>query len=57
LASSFVGVVGQRLVRKICPSSVVHYEPTSEERELYKHFGDTAKEKFVHAVGATHRGS
>jgi type IV pilus assembly protein PilB len=51
MASSLVGVVGQRLVRKICPSCVVEYEPTPEERELYELHGGTPKVRFVHGGG------
>jgi type IV pilus assembly protein PilB len=54
MASSLVGVVGQRLVRKICPSCVVRYEPTAEERALYDQLGGTAKETFVHGVGCNY---
>ncbi len=54
MASSLVGVVGQRLVRKICPSCVTAYEPTIEERNLYEHFGGTAKESFLHGVGCNY---
>ena len=51
MASSLVGVVGQRLVRKICPSCVIEYEPTPEERHLYEFHGGTPKVRFVHGVG------
>ncbi len=54
MATSLVGVVGQRLVRKICPSCVMPYEPTPEERKLYDFFGGTPKEKFVHGVGCNY---
>ena len=54
MASSLVGVVGQRLVRKICPSCVTDYEPTPQERELYDHFGGTPKAAFVHGVGCNY---
>ena len=54
MASSLVGVVGQRLVRKICPSCVIVYKPTLEERKLYDHFGGTKKLKFVHGVGCNY---
>ena len=54
MASSLVGVVGQRLVRKICPSCVTPYEPTPEERTVYDHFGGTPKEKFVHGTGCNY---
>jgi type IV pilus assembly protein PilB len=51
MASSLVGIVGQRLVRKICPYCVEPYEPTPEEREMYDHFGGAPKEKFLHGTG------
>ena len=51
LSSSLVGVVGQRLVRKICPSCVTGYEPTAKEREFYEFYGGTPKESFVHGAG------
>jgi type IV pilus assembly protein PilB len=51
MASSLVGVVGQRLVRKICPYCVEPYEPTPDERTMYDHFGGTPKEKFLHGTG------
>ncbi|HEY0519758.1 MAG TPA: ATPase, T2SS/T4P/T4SS family [Ilumatobacteraceae bacterium] len=54
LASSLVGVVGQRLVRKICPSCVLPYEPTAEEQQMYARFGGTPKEKFVHGTGCNY---
>ncbi len=54
MASSLVGVVGQRLVRKICPSCTETYEPPPEERETYDHFGGTPKEKFVHGAGCNY---
>jgi type IV pilus assembly protein PilB len=54
MASSLVGVVGQRLVRKICPSCVMPYEPTPEELRLYLFFGGTTKEKFVHGLGCNY---
>jgi type IV pilus assembly protein PilB len=51
MASSLVGVVGQRLVRKICPYCVEPYDPTPEERTMYDHFGGAPKEKFLHGTG------
>jgi type IV pilus assembly protein PilB len=54
MASSMVGVVGQRLVRKICPSCVTPYEPTPEERKMYDHFGGTYKVAFVHGLGCNY---
>jgi type IV pilus assembly protein PilB len=51
LSTSLVGVVGQRLVRKICPSCITEYLPTEKEREFYDFFGGIAKEAFVHGGG------
>ena len=54
LASSLVGVVGQRLVRKICPSCVSPYEPTVDEQKMYDQFGGTHKVAFVHGLGCNY---
>jgi type IV pilus assembly protein PilB len=54
MASSLVGVVGQRLVRKICPSCRTAYEPTAAEREWYDSFGGTPKETFMHGAGCNY---
>ncbi len=52
VASSLLGVVGQRLVRKICPHCVVAYEPTPEEMSFYeKSGGDLNKAQFVRGDG------
>ena len=51
MASSLVGVVGQRLVRKICPSCTMEYDPPPEERKLYEFYGGVPKERFVHGSG------
>ncbi len=51
MASSLVGVVGQRLVRRICPSCMMEYDPTSEERKLYEFYGGAPKDRFVHGGG------
>ena len=51
LSSSLVGVVGQRLVRKICPMCVQAYEPSAVERDWYRHSGGPAKERFVRGAG------
>ena len=51
MASSLVGVVGQRLVRRICPSCMMEYDPTSEERKLYEFYGGAPKDRFVHGCG------
>ncbi|MGZ4762847.1 MAG: GspE/PulE family protein [Ilumatobacteraceae bacterium] len=54
MASSLVGVVGQRLVRKICPSCTIAYEPTPDERKLYEILGGTPKDQFVHGAGCNY---
>ncbi len=54
VSSSLVGVVGQRLVRRICPSCVVAYEPPPEERRQYELLGGPPKETFVHGVGCNY---
>jgi type IV pilus assembly protein PilB len=54
MASSLVGVVGQRLVRKICPSCVTVYQPTAVEREWYDRIGGTPKETFKHGAGCNY---
>ncbi len=51
IASSVLGVVSQRLVRKICPSCRVTYEPGAEELAFYEESGGTPKEKFWHGEG------
>lgn len=52
IASALLGVVGQRLVRRVCPHCVESYEPTPEERDFYlRAGGDPDKRSFVHGVG------
>jgi type IV pilus assembly protein PilB len=51
VASSVVGVVGQRLVRRICRYCRVPYEPSVEEREFYDLAGGPKKDRFVHGEG------
>jgi type IV pilus assembly protein PilB len=53
IASSVLGVVGQRLLRRICPSCKVEYEPTMEELEFFHESGGTPLESYVHGVGCT----
>ena len=50
VASSLVGVVAQRLMRKVCPECAEEYEATEEERE-YLRCGPV---KLKRAVGCTH---
>jgi type IV pilus assembly protein PilB len=52
VASSLLGVVGQRLIRKICTNCVATYKPTPEERSFYEASGgDTDKTEFKHGNG------
>jgi type IV pilus assembly protein PilB len=51
IASSVLGVVSQRLVRKICPSCRVPYKPGAEERAFYLESGGRPKTKFWHGEG------
>jgi type IV pilus assembly protein PilB len=51
LSSSIVGVVGQRLVRRICPGCKVRYAPPSEELVFYAESGGDRKTKFWHGEG------
>jgi len=46
VASSTVAVVGQRLVRRICQSCTVPYEPTDEELAFWLEAGGPNKDKF-----------
>ena len=52
IASSLLGVVGQRLVRRLCPHCTEVYTLTTEERSFYERGGgDPDKEAFVHGLG------
>ena len=51
VASSVVGVVAQRLVRRICPFCKVPYSPSVEERRFYEDAGGTPKGLFWHGEG------
>jgi type IV pilus assembly protein PilB len=51
VASSVVGVVGQRLVRRICRYCRMPYEPSVEELRFYQLAGGPPKEKFWHGDG------
>ncbi len=43
VASSVIGIVGQRLVRRICPSCKAPYVPTDAERAFYEESGGPEK--------------
>jgi len=52
IASSLLGIVGQRLVRRTCPHCVEPYEPTVEERAFFERGGgDPAKRAFYAGAG------
>jgi type IV pilus assembly protein PilB len=51
VASSIIGIVGQRLVRRICRSCPVTYTLTAEERSFYEESGGPEKSEFVRGEG------
>jgi type IV pilus assembly protein PilB len=51
IASSVLGVVGQRLLRRICPSCITGYEPSDGDLEFYYESGGKTKDVFYHGVG------
>ena len=51
VASSVLGIVGQRLVRRICPSCKTSYTPTEEEMTFYEESGGDLKTDFCHGAG------
>ena len=51
VASSMLGVVSQRLVRRICQSCAAPYQPTPEELAFYEEAGGSAKTSFVRGTG------
>jgi type IV pilus assembly protein PilB len=51
IASSVVGIIGQRLVRRICSSCREPYRPTADEMAFFQDAGGTEKHKFFHGTG------
>jgi type IV pilus assembly protein PilB len=51
VASSVVGVLAQRLVRRICNSCREEYELSPEDRAVYEAWGGKPKDVFTHGVG------
>jgi type IV pilus assembly protein PilB len=52
IASALLGVVGQRLVRKVCEHCLQAYTPTPEELDFYRRSGgDESKTDFVRGAG------
>jgi type IV pilus assembly protein PilB len=51
VASSVLAIVGQRLLRRICPSCRTTYELTDDEREFYEESGGPPKATFYYGSG------
>jgi len=51
IASSVIAIVGQRLVRRICPSCKASYTPTTEEMAFYEESGGPPKTDFYQGTG------
>ncbi len=59
IASSVLAVVGQRLLRRVCPSCKSPYEPSDEEMVFYEESGGQPKTEFFQGTGCnfcTHTG-
>jgi type IV pilus assembly protein PilB len=51
LTSSVIGVVAQRLVRRVCTSCSEEYKPAADELAFYQEAGGGEKTSFVRGVG------
>ncbi len=51
ISSSVLGVVGQRLVRRLCPECKAPYEPTVDELAMWDKAGMARKSEFFHGEG------
>jgi type IV pilus assembly protein PilB len=51
ISSSVVGIVGQRLVRRMCPSCKTPYQPNDEELAFYDQSGGPGKDVFYEGEG------
>jgi type IV pilus assembly protein PilB len=52
IASSVLGIVGQRLLRRICPSCRESYHPSESDLDFYvRSGGDPDKTEFFHGAG------
>jgi type IV pilus assembly protein PilB len=51
ISSSVIGIVGQRLVRRICPSCTAPYHPNDEELAFYEQSGGPPKDVFYRGEG------
>jgi type IV pilus assembly protein PilB len=55
IASSVIAVVGQRLVRRVCPACKVPYQPSDEELAFYlESTGGVEKDVFYHGAGCNY---
>ncbi len=54
VSSAVIGVVAQRLVRRICSYCKEPYEPAADERRLWLEYGSYDKAIFHHGRGCTH---
>jgi type IV pilus assembly protein PilB len=57
VSSSVVAVVGQRLVRRVCPSCKSRYTPTSEELKFFEENAVEPKSDFVYGTGCNYCGN
>ena len=57
IASSVIAVVGQRLMRRICPSCKTSTRPTGEEMAFYEESGAEPKTEFYHGAGCNYCGT
>lgn len=53
IASSVLGIVSQRLVRRICKNCAAPYTPTAEELAFYEEAGGPPKKEFVQGTGCS----
>ena len=58
IASSLLGVVGQRLIRRVCPHCIEPYTLTPDEAAFYESSGgDPTKPTFIHGAGCNFCGN
>ncbi len=53
VTSAIVGVVAQRLVRRICRSCARPYTPSAQEQALFRNLGGAAKDSWVRGEGCS----
>jgi type IV pilus assembly protein PilB len=54
ISASFLGIVGQRLVRRICKDCTVDYIPSPEELAYFERAGGRPKDRFVRGKGCNY---